>query len=507
MRRFVALISLLAAVCFCGCGASRNDPGMTDPASPMPTDSVSGTVTFNGAPLAGVTIYQWSTNTNVVLATATTDANGNYTFSGIQTSGDVPLNLNFYAIKTGYGFTPSVGSGAKVIRFDHSGQFIQPQPLGVPIYFTVIDYVALPNGSLTGANFAAYNGSNPPVSLAATGQTESYASGDDGALQKGVAPPAGRFTANQDGTVTDALTGLVWLQDAGCLGSAVWAGAVTAANQLAAGQCGLQDGSKAGDWRLPNLVELESLIDASAANPALPEGNPFTRVASAIYWTSTSYFGGEEGTPNAWVIRMTDGSYLNDGVQDAKVSASNHVWAVRGAGSGTAKLQATGLFVSFQTADDGALQKGVPLIFPRFIQNGNGTVTDTVTGLVWLKLANCIQGDWATSMAAVGRLASGQCGLNDNSAPGSWRIPNRNEMQSLADRNQNNEADYLDFTFLNSDQSTFQSAVFLNLIPDQNYWTSTTDAADSTQAWTVFSCDYGVYDFPKSAVSYTLAVR
>jgi hypothetical protein len=41
------------------------------------------------------------------------------------------------------------------------------------------------------------------------------------------------------------------------------------------------------------------------------------------------------------------------------------------------------------------------------------------------------------------------------------------------------------------------------------YWTSTTDAADATGStvWTVFSCDYGVYDQPKSVTGYTLAVR
>lgn len=40
-----------------------------------------------------------------------------------------------------------------------------------------------------------------------------------------------------------------------------------------------------------------------------------------------------------------------------------------------------------------------------------------------------------------------------------------------------------------------------------NYWTSTTDASVTTEAWTAFSCDYGVYDMPKSGIGYTLAVR
>ena len=47
-----------------------------------------------------------------------------------------------------------------------------------------------------------------------TGQTTSYATGDDGDLEKGLAWPNPRFTDNEDGTVTDNLTGLIWLKNA-----------------------------------------------------------------------------------------------------------------------------------------------------------------------------------------------------------------------------------------------------------------------------------------------------
>ncbi|KJU86361.1 secreted protein containing DUF1566, partial [Candidatus Magnetobacterium bavaricum] len=51
------------------------------------------------------------------------------------------------------------------------------------------------------------------VSLPKTGQTASYSTGDDGALQRGVAWPGTRFSATTN-TVTDNLTGLVWTKDA-----------------------------------------------------------------------------------------------------------------------------------------------------------------------------------------------------------------------------------------------------------------------------------------------------
>jgi hypothetical protein len=41
----------------------------------------------------------------------------------------------------------------------------------------------------------------------------------------------------------------------------------------------------------------------------------------------------------------------------------------------------------------------------------------------------------------------------------------------------------------------------------QYYWTSTTNAADISKAWTVFSCDFGTYDTLKDNSGYTLAVR
>jgi len=163
--------------------------------------------------------------------------------------------------------------------------------------------------------------------------------------------------------------------------------------------------------------------------------------------------------------------------------------------------------VHFASGDDGNIQSGVMAPYPGFVDNGNGTVTDLLTGLTWLKLANCIQGDWATAMATVNTLASGQCGLTDGSAAGSWRMPNRNEMQSLQDRMETNLSQFLNQTDYNSDGSVFQAAILSGFIASQYYWTSTTDAANVGEAWTVYSCDFGVYDIPKSNTGYTLAVR
>lgn len=270
MSRLRWLAALLSLAFLSACGGYGTGGGNTNPGHPLPTDSLSGTITFKSAPLAKTTVTNFLTNSNIIFKTTSTDTNGNYSFSGMQTGWDVPAEYQIYANKAGYGFYPSVGSGAKVMRADYTGEFQGSGIAPSGLFFNVIDFTALSENSVTRANFAAYDGSNPLVTLAATGQQISYAAGDDAFAKKGVAwDPATRFIDNRDGTVSDTLTGLIWLQDASCLGTELWLDALAAVNTLATGQCTLSDGSSSGSWRLPNINELESLIDVSTFNPAL----------------------------------------------------------------------------------------------------------------------------------------------------------------------------------------------------------------------------------------------
>jgi hypothetical protein len=174
----------------------------------------------------------------------------------------------------------------------------------------------------------------------------------------------------------------------------------------------------------------------------------------------------------------------------------------------------TGLYVNnggvgALPGDDASLQMGVPLTSPRFIDKGDGTVADTVTGLTWLKRANCISGTWSGSLAAISALASGQCGLSDGSTAGQWRMPNRTEMLSLSDRAP---------TFPQAESFTGQPrgslgpvtapVIFNSFVAFRFYWTSSTNAADTAQAWSIFSCDFGVYNVAKGDnQQFALAVR
>jgi len=172
-----------------------------------------------------------------------------------------------------------------------------------------------------------------------TGQTQSYAPGDDGDLQKGVQWPDPRFTDNGDGTVTDNLTRLIWLKTADCFGVTVWWGeALHASNNLADGQCGLSDGSLTGHWRLPNVRELFSLIDFGENGP-LPAGHPFTGVGSTTrdgFWSSTTAPYHSPGG-GAWCVDFYPGEHYidrllrpEDKYDDEQTGIGKAVWPVRG---------------------------------------------------------------------------------------------------------------------------------------------------------------------------------
>jgi Protein of unknown function (DUF1566) len=159
----------------------------------------------------------------------------------------------------------------------------------------------------------------PAAPVPQTGQTTCWDSGgsviacagtgQDGDIRAGVEWPNPRFTDNMDGTITDNLTHLIWLQDANCFGTRTWAQALDDANSLNSGQCDLTDGSVEGDWRLPTVRELASLIDyEKSVGTVLPSPNPFMNFQSDLYWSSTTV---ALNTSGAWSVGFSDGFVLN----------------------------------------------------------------------------------------------------------------------------------------------------------------------------------------------------
>jgi hypothetical protein len=125
-------------------------------------------------------------------------------------------------------------------------------------------------------------------------------------LSPSAAEPCGdksmRYVDCGNGTVTDTVTGLVWLKQSNCFPSSDWDEAKKAASGLKSGDCGLTDGSSPGDWRLPTIAEWEATMvkakDLKCAGPVLTNDagtacivagpSSFSGVESDYFWSSTS---------------------------------------------------------------------------------------------------------------------------------------------------------------------------------------------------------------------------
>ncbi len=309
------------------------------------------------------------------------------------------------------------------------------------------------------------------INLPKTGQTTCYDSlgnvvacsgtGQDGEIQAGVAWPDPRFTVgtgSEADCITDNLTGLMWPINGNLPnGTRLWNTAIDFANDLTL--CGYSD------WRLPNVNELESLVNADVSTTsAWLNTQGFTNVQAGYYWSSTTY---ANDTSSAWVVGM-----LNEYVTYYYKSNYYYVLPVRSGPSGTIQLPKTGQTVSYYQGDDGEIQAGVSCPNPRFtIGTGAETkcVTDKLTGLMWTKDANFPDGTrtWQGALDYVAYINSsvGLCGYTD------WRLPNRKELRSLSDYSNYNPLLPAGHPFTN--------------VQLYYYWSSTTTAWITNDAWIV----------------------
>ena len=263
-------------------------------------------------------------------------------------------------VLTGMTFSNSASTGISGAMVNNTAQVIAPCTSAITIpqgYHSGSGSVA-GDAHLLAANIkkdetifgvpGTYSGSAGAVSIPRTGQTTTplnpAPAGSDGALQYGVAWPTPRFTNNNNGTVTDNLTGLIWMQKISCLEQALWADSLALCNALASPHvyCNLSDGSRAGDWRMPNILELESVRVIAYLSPVLSNdagtgkwingdpGSSFTYVKTAnSYWSSTSF---APDTTYAWHMNMGNGTIdkTNKLREVGTVFNWLYVWPVRG---------------------------------------------------------------------------------------------------------------------------------------------------------------------------------
>jgi hypothetical protein len=176
------------------------------------------------------------------------------------------------------------------------------------------------------------------IDVPKTGQTKCYdtggtmneidceGTGQDGELQEGFEWPLPRFTDNDNGTVIDNLTGLMWTKDANTTNGEVESfqealDYVLMMNELFA--------FGYNDWRVPNGREMFSLVDMEAGRNGLPLDHPFVNLQNVnyyyAYWTSTTYMGNKTHT---WCVSFYYGHFKfcnKGGAGDV-----TFLWPVRG---------------------------------------------------------------------------------------------------------------------------------------------------------------------------------
>ena len=317
---------------------------------------------------------------------------------------------------------------------------------------TALSYPVVDTGQVT-----CYNGSVAAIDCPARdaaffGQDAHYTG-----LQPG-------YTENGDGTVTDNNTGLMWQQDPG--EKMTWEKAV-------AGAAGF---NLAGynDWRLPTIKELYSLILFSGIDPSGYEGNDTSGLTPFI---DTDYFDFEYGNPadgdriidSQWATATKYVSTTMNG-NDTMFGVNFADGRIKGYGTDPMPGETEGneFFVIYVRGNE-------DYGFNEFKDNGDGTITDRATGLMWMQrdsgyfaAGSRFDGsmNWEESLEWAEELT--YAGYSD------WRLPNAKELQSIVD-------------YTRSPSTTASAAIdpmFLcSVIIDEGgdtdypfYWTSTTHA-------------------------------
>ncbi len=121
--------------------------------------------------------------------------------------------------------------------------------------------------------------------------------------------------------------------------------------------------------------------------------------------------------------------------------------------------------------------------------NGNSTITDNATNLIWIKDHNAIGAPFNATMTWTNAITN--CEALSYAGQTDWRLPNVKELQSIADYGRFGTA--IDPLFTNTQSG--------------NYWSSTTVASTTTDAWSVHFNYGNVGNYGKTVSYYVRCVR
>ena len=232
------------------------------------------------------------------------------------------------------------------------------------------------------------------------------------------------YTLGADGlTVHDNVTGLTWTQSPDLNGD----GVIDVADKLTHSQAqtyvetlNAANFGGYGDWRLPDMKTLYSLMDFRGTDPSGPGG------LDSIPFIDTDYFAFGSGDTSAGE-RIIDSQFWSDNVYQGIVMSGQQAAFGLNLADGRIKgypISGGAGKVNYVYFVRGNTAYGVN----DFQDNGDGTLTDNATGLMWARNDSGQGMIWAEALAWVeARNAEGYLGYSD------WRLPNAKEMQSILD--------------------------------------------------------------------------
>jgi hypothetical protein len=346
-----------------------------------------------------LTTSMYST-TNVTFSIDTAPGKGTAVISGSK------VQYTLFASQTGTDFF--------TYKANNSVQDTTPATVSV----TIVNGLLIPDTGQT----SCYNNTDTAIACPTSGQPF-Y--GQDGNYTTSTLETS--LNNNGDGTVTDSLTGLIW-QRIDWNDLLTWSTSEDFCNSSPADL-------PAGDWRLPTIRELISILNMGSENPSAVDTR-FAQTQPFEYWSSTLDAGG--GT-NHWYVKFDFGK-----VDSASTSASFRSRCVIGESGYTPDI-------NIIDAD---------------------TVADYSTGLIWQRGENGVAKDWEDALSTCEN-------LGPISGKSDWRLPNYKELLSLVDHRIS---------------PPYETTAFPGM-HEEDYWSST-PRKDSTKTWNVnFSSAQSGYDW------------
>ena len=278
-----------------------------------------------------------------------------------------------------------------------------------------------------------------------TGQTSDYTPtfGED--ADYSINPPF--YVNNGNGTTTDTVTGLVWQRTDG--GEMTIENARTYVTTLNLGGF--------TNWRLPTAHESFSILNMDKLNPS-QDIVYFPNTTAEYWWTS-----------------------------DVQSNDANKIWATNSGGG-------IGAHPKTETIGAGGTKKfhvravrdaTTPQSVVHFKDNGDNTVTDNVTGLIWQKVPTTDTLTWEQAINYAENLVL--VGKTD------WRLPNIKELASINDE---------------SRTAPSVSTTFFPNVKSNRYWSSTSQKNVGANAWFNDFQNFGITSyFAKTKAYNVLCVR